>query len=166
MASKAFVIVPVLAALMYGTLNSRLWPKFHFALGDSISLVCIAATIWRVIHIEDIASRFLNTKTLVVIGTLSYSLYIWQQLFLNAGSTYWINAFPQNLIFAFLAAAASYYLVESPVLRLRTRLVTWMQKRAHAGEGMPQDAPDPATVEQGITDQELANQDVANQVSA
>lgn len=130
--SKLFAMVPVLAVLMYGTLNSRAWPEFHFALGDSISLICIALTIWRVIHWQDAAHRFLNWKALVVIGTLSYSLYIWQQIFLNAGSSYWINAFPQNLVLAFLTAAASYYLVESPILRGRAHVVNWIRRRKTA----------------------------------
>jgi peptidoglycan/LPS O-acetylase OafA/YrhL len=129
MASRVFVVVPILAVLMYGTLSSHVWPKFHFAIGDSISLLCIAATIWRVIHWQDAAHRLLNMKFLVFIGTLSYSLYIWQQIFLNAESDYWMNAFPQNLVLAFLTAAASYYLVESPILRWRARVVNWIRER-------------------------------------
>jgi peptidoglycan/LPS O-acetylase OafA/YrhL len=140
---------------MYGTLNSRVWPEFHFALGDSISLACIAATMWRVIHWEDTAHRILNTKFLVVIGTLSYSLYIWQQIFLNAEASYWVNVFPQNLVLAFATAAASYYLVESPILRWRATVVKWIRARrgrAAAGEGTL-----------SVT---RAEQEVANQVSA
>jgi peptidoglycan/LPS O-acetylase OafA/YrhL len=128
-ASRTFVVVPVLAVLMYGTLSSHAWPEFYFAAGDSISLVCIAASIWRVIHWQDIAHRLLNMKVLVFIGGLSYSLYIWQQIFLNAGSDYWMNAFPQNLVLAFAAALASYYLVERPILRRRTRVVNWLDGR-------------------------------------
>jgi peptidoglycan/LPS O-acetylase OafA/YrhL len=136
MASRFFFVVPVMAVLMYGTLSSHAWPEFHFALGDTISLFCIAATIWRVIHWQDSAHRLLNTRALVFIGALSYSLYIWQQIYLNAGSDYWINAFPQNLGLAFLTAAASYYLVERPILRWRAHVVDWIrERRAERGAG-------------------------------
>jgi peptidoglycan/LPS O-acetylase OafA/YrhL len=150
--SRAFVLIPILAGLMYSTLNSRLWPEFHFALGDSISLLCIAATMWRVIHWQDAAHRLLNTKILIVIGTLSYSLYIWQQIFLNAESTDWVNAFPQNLVLAFLTAGASYYLVESPILRWRASVVASIRMKRG-----------PQAAAKSITRTE---QEVANQVSA
>lgn len=56
------------------------------------------------------------------IGVGSYSLYLWQQVFLNPGKTAFINRFPQNLILACLAAAASYLLIERPFLRLKEKL--------------------------------------------
>jgi peptidoglycan/LPS O-acetylase OafA/YrhL len=55
------------------------------------------------------------------VGLLSYSLYLWQQLFLNRNSAAWVNAFPQNLAFAVAAALGSYFLLEKPFLRLRHR---------------------------------------------
>jgi peptidoglycan/LPS O-acetylase OafA/YrhL len=64
----------------------------------------------------------LNWRPIVFIGVLSYSLYVWQQLFLNRGSGAWINAFPQNLCLTVVTALASYYLLEKPFLKLRRRL--------------------------------------------
>ena len=55
------------------------------------------------------------------IGTLSYSLYLWQQPFLNRHSDAWFAAFPLNVGLAFAAALVSYYLVERPVLSWRAR---------------------------------------------
>jgi peptidoglycan/LPS O-acetylase OafA/YrhL len=66
--------------------------------------------------------RFLNWRPIAFAGLLSYSLYLWQQLFLNRNSGAWVNAFPQNLCFAIAAALGSYYLFEKPFLRLRRRL--------------------------------------------
>jgi peptidoglycan/LPS O-acetylase OafA/YrhL len=66
--------------------------------------------------------RVLNWKPVAFIGVLSYSLYLWQQLFLNRASDAWVNAFPQNLVLAFGAALASYLLLEKPLMRLRHRL--------------------------------------------
>jgi peptidoglycan/LPS O-acetylase OafA/YrhL len=120
--SNWFVVVPLLAVAMYATLKSQLWPKFHLALGDSISLFCIAATIWRVIHWNDYSSKVLNSRVLIFVGTISYSLYIWQQIFLNRSSTLWMNRFPQNVILAIGTAIISYRLIEMPFLRWRSRL--------------------------------------------
>jgi peptidoglycan/LPS O-acetylase OafA/YrhL len=52
------------------------------------------------------------------VGVTSYSLYLWQQLFLHPGATGFAQAFPQNVGLAFLAAAASYHLIEKPCLAL------------------------------------------------
>jgi len=65
---------------------------------------------------------FLNWKPVAFIGVLSYSLYLWQQLFLNRDSAAWSAAFPQSLLFTFGAALASYLLLEKPLLKLRHRL--------------------------------------------
>jgi len=52
---------------------------------------------------------------------LSYSLYIWQQLFLNRSSAALVCTFPLNLILVGLSALGSYYLVEQPFLKLKQR---------------------------------------------
>lgn len=62
----------------------------------------------------------LNSKVFNYIGLLSYSLYLWQQIFINK-TTHWINQFPQNIIFVFAAAMFSYYLIEKPFLKLKKR---------------------------------------------
>jgi peptidoglycan/LPS O-acetylase OafA/YrhL len=54
------------------------------------------------------------------VGLLSYSLYVWQQLFLATQSPLW-TPFPINMGCALLAAIASYYLIESP-LRKKIRV--------------------------------------------
>jgi peptidoglycan/LPS O-acetylase OafA/YrhL len=73
-------------------------------------------------HPESPFGRVLNLRPLVFIGVLSYSLYLWQQPFLNRNADAFANAFPQNLAFAFLAALLSYLLIEKPLVGLRRRL--------------------------------------------
>jgi peptidoglycan/LPS O-acetylase OafA/YrhL len=65
---------------------------------------------------------FLNWHPVAFIGVLSYSLYIWQQFFLNRNSSSWINAFPENIVLAAGAALASYYVIEMPMMRFRRQL--------------------------------------------
>jgi peptidoglycan/LPS O-acetylase OafA/YrhL len=56
----------------------------------------------------------LEWKPLCWVGLLSYSLYVWQQLFIVSVSPLW-TPFPINVGIAFLAAILSYYLVEAPL---------------------------------------------------
>jgi peptidoglycan/LPS O-acetylase OafA/YrhL len=66
--------------------------------------------------------RVLNLPVVVWVGTLSYSLYLWQMPFANSTNQSWITTFPQNVALAFLAAAISFYAIEQPFLRLREHL--------------------------------------------
>ncbi|MGD0730479.1 MAG: acyltransferase [Terracidiphilus sp.] len=91
--------------------------------GTSVINACLAILIHRGVYCSrDWLGAILNWRPIAFIGVLSYSLYMWQQLFLNRNSSAWVNAFPQNLVFAAAAALASYFLLEKPLLRLRHRL--------------------------------------------
>ncbi len=91
--------------------------------GASIINLSLAILIHRCVYLSrDWVGRVLNWKPVVFGGVLSYSLYLWQQLFLNRYSIAWKNAFPQNLLFAIASALASYLLLERPLLKLRHRL--------------------------------------------
>ncbi len=74
--------------------------------------------------------RALNWKWVRHIGVLSYSIYIWQQMFCGTEksvfgltSAWWLR-FPTWILTALLAAHASYYLLEKPLLKLRARFHT------------------------------------------
>lgn len=64
--------------------------------------------------------RFLNTQLLNYIGMLSYSIYLWQQLFISE-ATHWVTTFPQNLLCIILCALFSFYCVEKPFLKLKDK---------------------------------------------
>jgi peptidoglycan/LPS O-acetylase OafA/YrhL len=90
--------------------------------GTSVINISLAILIHRSVYCSrDWMGRVLNWKPIAFVGVLSYSLYLWQQLFLNRNSTAWVNAFPQNLVFAVAAAMGSYLLLEKPLLKLRHR---------------------------------------------
>jgi len=63
--------------------------------------------------------RFLNLGLMRFIGKLSYSLYLWQQLFTHKSL---IPVFPLNLIAIVGLASASYFLLEKPFSRMRSSL--------------------------------------------
>ncbi len=114
------VAVGLLAIVLFSTTTER-WPGIDFAILP-ISNVAIALIIhWALLHHTSPIGRLLNAAPVAYIGTLSYSLYLWQQLFLNPQSTALYCRFPLNLGLAIAAGVASYYLVERPMLRLRER---------------------------------------------
>ena len=64
---------------------------------------------------------FLNVGPVVFIGQLSYSLYLWQQLFCLKGATLQLNA-PFCFVAAMACAMFSYYIIEQPAIRFRRHL--------------------------------------------
>jgi peptidoglycan/LPS O-acetylase OafA/YrhL len=70
--------------------------------------------------------QFLNHRLVKHIGVLSYSIYIWQQIFCNPQllglnpQTWWMS-FPGWLVPGVLVALLSYYGLEMPFFRLRKR---------------------------------------------
>ena len=75
---------------------------------------------WCITYADSALGRILNMQPLVAIGVLSYSLYLWQQPFLNPHSNSPIADFPANVILAFCVAVASYLFIERPFLMLRS----------------------------------------------
>jgi peptidoglycan/LPS O-acetylase OafA/YrhL len=104
--------------------------KLRWAVGDSLQNFCIAVCIdWAMRNPQRGIGRFLNMPVVAMMGVLSYSTYLWQQLFSEYGFTGWVARFPQNLAFTFVAALSSYLLIEGPFLRLREHLE---HRRLHA----------------------------------
>jgi len=67
--------------------------------------------------------RVLASWPLKSLGKISYSLYLWQQIFLVTLHPGWgiVSKFPINVIACFLAATASYFGIERPFLRLKNK---------------------------------------------
>ena len=96
-----------------------------FVFGTSLVNICLAILIHRCIYCNNgRVGAVLNWTPIALIGMFSYSLYLWQQLFLNRNSTAWVNSFPQNLVLGIAVALLSYYGLEKPLLSLRHRLRT------------------------------------------
>jgi peptidoglycan/LPS O-acetylase OafA/YrhL len=85
-------------------------------------------------------TKLLNWWPLVFLGQMSYSLYLWQQPFLNRNSRAWFSAFPVNLCLAFAAALCSYYLIERPFLALRERVEKGRGRPSADGAATPSKA--------------------------
>ncbi|HYO80729.1 MAG TPA: acyltransferase [Bryobacteraceae bacterium] len=71
-------------------------------------------------------STMLRHRLLTTFGALSYSLYLWQQIFIVSGTSDWglLKVFPFNLLIIVAISWVSYKCVEIPFLRLRNRFAT------------------------------------------
>lgn len=110
------MIVPVMLVPVYvGVLRFHvtavlllvLWPVMHASIAGLL------------LHVVERPYWVLNVRPVAWLGKISYSLYLWQQLFAygqHPRSWYFVG-------FAVGLASASYYLVEQPMLRLRERRV-------------------------------------------
>lgn len=113
-------IAPVIAIafLMFvDTPASEHWGgKYLLPIGFTLqSLAATVLLVFGVFRHESLFGKFLNWAPLRHIGTISYSLYLWQQLFTGA----YTGLFPLNVLFIFLCAEASFFLVERPSARVR-----------------------------------------------
>ena len=117
--SKLFWIAPALA--LVGAIPTS--AKFDNLVGHTLTNLGAALLIERAVRFPRAPfGRVLNARPVAFVGVLSYSLYLWQQPFLNRHSNALVCAFPLNLTLAVGMALLSHYLVERPALRLRARL--------------------------------------------
>jgi peptidoglycan/LPS O-acetylase OafA/YrhL len=111
--SPWFPIVPglgLVASVAFGT-------QFYYLFGQTIANLAIASgLLWITRQTNTITGRVLNSRPIVLVGTLSYSLYLWQEPFLNPDWSHWLTAFPQNIALTVFAALISYALIERPFL--------------------------------------------------
>jgi len=85
-----------------------------------------------VLNCRGIVASVFEQTLLRKIGRLSYSLYLWQQLFLvwhieSLTHVPWVNIFPLNLLCTFTCAAISYRFLERPFIRMGHRAAKWVE---------------------------------------
>lgn len=107
------------------------WLRLHFIglyqvpFGYSVDALAITALL--IIALDAPSGwmgKALNWSPIVHIGVLSYSLYLWQELFLAPSGWGIASRFPGNLVAAFIAAEISYWTIERLALRIRRRFGT------------------------------------------
>ena len=116
--------------------------RYDEALLFTIYLPLLVSTM---LHPESIVSRCLELPPMRFLGRLSYSLYLWQQIFFmpfhppapGSFRSHWVLCW----IAAFACATASYFLIETPMIRIGHRIA---MKYTHA----PSEAqrPEPVVV--------------------
>jgi peptidoglycan/LPS O-acetylase OafA/YrhL len=103
---------------------------FTLPIGYTLAGASVAIfLLWCTRNPSSAIGRILNWAPIVKIGVLSYSIYIWQTLFLHVqnssvfGPQAIIGRFPGNWAGFLLLASFSYYVIEQPSLRLRDRVI-------------------------------------------
>jgi peptidoglycan/LPS O-acetylase OafA/YrhL len=119
--SPWFYVTPIVAYLCHVYRDYIGW---DFPFGQTLRNVSIAICIDRFVRFPvGPIGRALNYPAVAGVGRISYSLYLWQQLFLAPGGIWPALRFPLNLGLTFGAAYASYRLIELPCQRFyRQRL--------------------------------------------
>ena len=136
----ACLVVALIACIALG-------PPLHMAWEAFLVPLILAGT---VLNPATSFSRFLELSPMRWVGRISYSLYIWQQLFLVSVKVprplpfSRVQEWPLNIVVVFVCASASYYLLERPLVALghslaarfearRNHIVAAPERLAHTG---------------------------------
>jgi peptidoglycan/LPS O-acetylase OafA/YrhL len=118
------------ALAICSVLGARFQNYFNLTIGYTIESVLFGLLLlWCTRNAETLVGRVLNWRPIVWIGALSYSIYLWQTLFLHLSDTTVFGMhnspalIPVRWGAILLAACLSFYLVEQPLLRLRNRIL-------------------------------------------
>lgn len=126
--SVFFVLLVVAWAISILVHNGKMG-KILLPGGDLILNIIVSYLItFSILKSTGHISKFLNSSVINKIGILSYSIYIWQQLFIIPYDEYssWSKYlfFPQNIILVFLVSFISYNFFEKPFLQLKQKFTT------------------------------------------
>lgn len=115
--------IPISFLLVGGSYGiAAVWPPAAYIAGQSFANIGIALFLQHLVrNPQQWPARILQMKWLIFTGTISYSLYLWQEPFTYFRSTSWLASFPQNIVLAFIAAYLSYRFIELPFLKLKSR---------------------------------------------
>lgn len=110
-----------LLVLVVPPLQDKLGGLWRATYGTTIEAAMVGFVIVVLISQKEFwFSRLLRTAPFVYVGTISFSLYLWQQLFTHPHSPV-AHRFPLCILEALAAATVSYMLIEAPFLRLKDR---------------------------------------------
>jgi peptidoglycan/LPS O-acetylase OafA/YrhL len=124
------VLTRIFCILMIGLSNAvqskAILGVMTVPLSGTIESASIAWLIGTFIYNRDWVYWILNSRVFIFIGTVSYSWYLWQQLFLFECDKYFTGiwfSFPFNIASSFLVAVTSYYLIERNLQKMRKNFI-------------------------------------------
>lgn len=107
--SSSWMMYAALAVLFFAMWRCPLLPPLYAS-------IAVAVLIWKTEVGHGAATRFLSDPLLVGIGLISYSLYLWQQPFMQP---FWPMPFvPFAIVLAPILAVLSYRFIEKPLIQL------------------------------------------------
>jgi len=123
-------LLPILLFGVMGLLWVRFQNYWNLTIGYTLEgFVTLIWMLWLIRNPNSLQGRLFNHPAVAWLGRLSYSLYLWQTLFLNParvtvfGRYGWWNKFPTPWICILALAVFSFYCIEQPALRLRDRIM-------------------------------------------
>jgi peptidoglycan/LPS O-acetylase OafA/YrhL len=114
--------------LLIGVIMLIVWIKIQLQIGNIwginstvTSLIGGIIIISQIINNNSISKQCLTIPPLILMGKISYSVYLWQGLFLGYQSEPlgFMRKFPIGLILSFFSALISYILLEKPLLKIK-----------------------------------------------
>jgi len=121
------IMVPRMEQIFPSPYFHKLWAATNYSV-ESLLLTVIIANI--LLQPQAWYTRLLKTRVLVFLGTISYSIYLWQQLFCFSFNTTVTGQFPLNIVCAIGVGYLSYRFIERPFLLVKS-------KRYSHGPGSP-----------------------------
>lgn len=117
-------IITIICLLLIICLKHKTYTlEFHNAIADLLAAICIGFVISANITIQrNLTFKLLNFRPLKFIGILSYSIYIWQQLFLANNTRIPFSKFPLNLLFLIIVPCLSFFFYERYFLKIKDKL--------------------------------------------
>lgn len=114
-----------LFALVFSPGMESLWGSYYrHTVGLTLESLAIASMLaWLVQNPRSLPGSFLNSRPSVYWGTLSYSLYLWQQVFLNPDRPL-LPHWSLSLAALYVVSEISYRCIELPSLKLRDVLLS------------------------------------------
>ena len=116
-----YAVVGGITSLLLGFMaTAHAWPLFWNSIGIVVANLAVVVVLHCALEAPKLAQhRLLNLRWVMWVGTLSYSLYLWQQVFIYGGFRL---AAPMNVLAIVLCAVASQYLIERPFLALKDKI--------------------------------------------
>jgi peptidoglycan/LPS O-acetylase OafA/YrhL len=114
-AAYLLIAAPFLARTLRGNYSVTVGQTLE---GNAIAIMLF----WSVTNSRTAIGRILNSPLLVHIGLISYSLYLWQQLFTGPIALWGRHAFLLDILSIFAAAELSYWFIERTFLSIRSKL--------------------------------------------
>lgn len=129
--TKGSYLLSFLLLIIVLVINNRLSLFYFKYASEFIATLLTAWIILLNLRTKNLLSVILESRVLVKIGVISYSLYIWQQLFIGSRSFLpWVKPFNDHplglfivikLISVFIIAFVSYYFFETRFLKIKNR---------------------------------------------
>lgn len=134
--AKTYWLLPIgIYFALAPTLYNAMRGYFSLPVGMTLDELSWGIILLHVVRYPQLPlGRFLNWKPVAHIGRVSYSIYLWQQLFVGENQR---TPFPLNLVWIILCAEASYWLIEQPFLRVRDRVVRGSSNASSPPEPVP-----------------------------